>query len=613
MSKTTEIAVTSPPPPKKVKESSVTPQVVPMMGNEAIARGAWEAGAKVASAYPGTPSTEILESLATYPVEDIEAQWATNEKVSYDVATGAALSGVRAFAAMKHVGLNVAADSLMSQTYIGVNAGLVIAVCDDPGIHSSQNEQDTRLYAQLAMAPVLEPADAQEALDYTRLAFDISEQFDTPVILRSNTRLSHTRSLVKGGERQEQEPREFLSDPKKAVMIPLHARMRHPLLLEREKALVEYFNQSELTRWEQGSKEIGIITAGTSYSYVKEVLPSASILKLASSYPLAEKKVREFCESVDRVIVVEELEPVLENAIRLLGIEVEGKAFFPRVGEFSPELVRECFEKVGVLEPTSKKTVMEIPPMPRPPLLCAGCPHSSSYMALRAINARVAGDIGCYTLAVMEPLHALDTTVAMGSSIGNAVGIAKAGNETRPIVATIGDSTFLHAGIPPLIDAVYNQANITVLLLDNHTTAMTGGQEHAGTGVTLRGEKVERVDFEKLVRSVGVKWVRKTDSYNLGHVYQMLNEAIKFRGVSVIISDRPCVLDPQKIKGTPYEAISKACTACQGCMNLGCPAIHWSDELYDGHHKVYINPDQCMGCSLCAQVCSENAIQLVSN
>ncbi|MBF0280571.1 MAG: indolepyruvate ferredoxin oxidoreductase subunit alpha [SAR324 cluster bacterium] len=602
-------AVKSPQTLEKLEKA----QAKPMMGNEAIARGAWEAGAKVASAYPGTPSTEILESLATYPAEDIEAQWATNEKVAYDVATGASLSGVRAFAAMKHVGLNVAADALMSQTYIGVNAGLVIAVCDDPGIHSSQNEQDTRLLAQLAMAPVLEPSDAQEALDFTRLAFEVSEEFDTPVILRSNTRLSHTRSLVNVGERLQKKPNNFIDDRKKSVMIPLHARMRHPILLEREKSLTKYFNQSDLTRWEKGSTEIGIITVGISYSYVKEVLPSASVLKLASSYPLAEERVREFCQSVDRVIVVEELEPVVENSVRLLGLEVEGKSFFPRVGEFSPELVRECFEKAGVLEANRQPPVLEVPPMPRPPLLCSGCPHSSSYMALRAINARVAGDIGCYTLSVMEPLHALDTTVAMGSSIGNAVGMAKGGNEERPIVATIGDSTFLHAGIPPLIDAVYNQANITVMLLDNHTTAMTGGQDHAGTGKTLRGESVERVDFEQLVRSIGVKWVRKTDSYNLGQVYQILREAIKFKGVSVIISDRPCVLDPMKIKGTPYQAVLESCTGCQSCMNLGCPAINWSDEMYDGHHKVTIDQAQCMGCSLCAQVCSEDAIHLVTN
>ncbi len=596
----------------KSNKASVAIEVKPLMGNEAIARGVWEAGVRVASAYPGTPSTEILENVAHYPEQDIEAEWATNEKVALDVAIGASFAGERAFAAMKHVGLNVASDALMSMTYIGVNGGLVIVVCDDPGIHSSQNEQDTRLFARLAMVPVLEPSDAQEALDFIKHGYEISEQFDTPVIVRSTTRLSHTRSLVRIGERISQPTKGFVDNIAKNVMIPSHARISHPRLIEREQKLGDYFNTSELNRWEPGKTEYGIITCGISYSYVKEVAEDASVLKLGASYPLAEDLISKFCESVDRVIVIEELEPVIEETVRKLGFKVEGKSLFSREGEFSPSVVRSGLAQAGLL-PASESTPGLAPqPLARPPVLCSGCPHTSAYMALRSIDARVAGDIGCYTLAAIEPLKAIHTCVAMGSSIGNAVGMYKTGNETRPIVATIGDSTFIHGGIPPLIDAVYNQANITVLLLDNHTTAMTGGQDHAGTGKNLRGKKTERVDFESLIKAIGVKWVRKADSYNLGNFYKCLQDATRYKGVSVIISDRPCVLDPVKIKGKAFEVRAESCVGCQSCMNLGCPAISWSGELHDGHNKVKISALDCMGCSLCAQTCPSDAIHLPS-
>ncbi len=588
------------------------PETHTLMGNEAIARGVWEAGVRVAVAYPGTPSTEILENVAKYPAEDIEAQWATNEKVALDVAIGASFAGERAFVAMKHVGLNVALDSLMSQTYVGVNGGLVLAVCDDPGIHSSQNEQDTRLLAGLAMVPVLEPADAQEALEYIIHAFDISERFDTPVIVRSTTRLSHTRSVVQVGERIPQSAFGFKANPVKNVMIPAHARLRHPLLLEREGAVAEFCDSSPLNRWEEGTADYGIVTSGISYSYVKEVAPEAHVLKLGIDWPVRSEKLRAFCASVERILVVEELEPVIEQTIRDMGFEVEGKAFFPRVGEFSPRVVRDGLVAAGLLSEQVTAEGLSPEPLVRPPVLCAGCPHTSSYMALRAADARVCGDIGCYTLAVVEPLKAIDVCVAMGSSIGMAVGMAKAGTETKPVVATIGDSTFLHAGIPPLIDAVYNKVNITVMILDNHTTAMTGGQDHAGTGRSLRGEETERVNFEELVRSVGVKWVRQVDSYDLASMYQTVREAIAYKGVSVLISDRPCVLDPIKIRGEGYLVKAESCVACQSCMNLGCPALVWTSETYDGHRKVTIDAAQCMGCSLCAQVCPSNAIQLAT-
>lgn len=587
------------------------PNARPLTGNEAIARGAWEAGVRVAAAYPGTPSTEIMENLGRYPASDLHAQWSTNEKTALDVAIGASFAGVRALAAMKHVGLNVAADALMSFSYIGVNGGLVLVVCDDPGIHSSQNEQDTRLFARFAQVPILEPSDGQEALEFTRAAFELSERFDTPVIVRSTTRLSHTRSVVTVGERAETPARTFDERPAKNVMIPAHARQRHGAVLERERGLAEEFETSPLTRVEAGDGPVGIITAGITYTYVRECLPDAPVLKLAASYPLPEKTIRDFCAGLDRVIVVEELEPVIENALKVMGIDSEGKSLFPREGEFSPEVVREGLARAGLIEPRGKSAAFEFQPMVRPPVLCAGCPHTSCYMALRSMDARVAGDIGCYTLAAVEPLKSIDTTVSMGSSIANAVGMAKAGTETRPIVATIGDSTFLHSGIPPLIDAVYNKADITVFLLDNHITAMTGGQDHPATGKTLRGEDTARVDFERLVRALGVEWVRVIDSYDMASMQRLLREAMDHRGVSVVISNRPCVLDPVKIKGPAMTVDAESCTACQSCMNLGCPALGWSDDWFDGRHKVRIDTDLCIGCSLCAQLCNSHSIRPV--
>ena len=582
-----------------------------MSGNEAFARGAWEAGVRVAAAYPGTPSTEILESLATYPAEDLEAQWSTNEKVAADVAIGASFAGVRALTAMKHVGLNVASDALMSQSYIGSHGGLVAIVCDDPGIYSSQNEQDTRLFGQYSLIPVLEPCDAQEALDYTRWAFDLSEQFDTPVIVRSTTRLSHTRSPVRLSERVEVPSRGFEQNPQKNVMMPGNARLRHPFLIEREEKLRKYLSSSEFTRWDRGNDDVGIITMSTPYSYVREVLPGASVLKLAASYPLATDIVEEFCRSVKRVIVVEEREALIEGQIRAMGFKVEGKEHFPRTGDLSPEIVRAGFESAGILEPNANGHDWEVESIVRPPVLCAGCPHTSCYMALRALDVRVAGDIGCYTLAAVEPLKSIDTCVAMGSSIANAVGMAKAGYNEHPIVATIGDSTFLHSGIAPLIDAVYNAANITVILLDNHITAMTGGQHHAGTGKTLRGDDAHRIDFEAVIRAIGVDWIKTVDSYDVGAMYQTFREATEHKGVSVVISDRPCVLDPVKVRGPVLEVVSENCVACQSCMNLGCPALSWSDEWHDGHHKVKVDPALCMGCALCSQLCPADGLRVV--
>jgi indolepyruvate ferredoxin oxidoreductase alpha subunit len=587
-------------------------EIAPLMGNEAIARGAWEAGVRVAAAYPGTPSTEILETLARYPAADLYAEWSTNEKVALDVAIGAALSGVRALAAMKHVGLNVAADSLMSQSYVGVHAGLVIVVADDPGVHSSQNEQDTRLFARFAGVPSLEPSDAQEAHDFVKLAFEISETFDTPVILRSTTRLSHTRSAVLIGPREASPSKGFVDQPMKTVAIPANARRLHPKLVAREAAISRYLETSPLTRWEKGDIRVGVVTGSTAYLYVKEVAPDVSVLKLGAAFPLPEATIRAFAASVDRLIVVEELEPALEKEIRALGLAVEGKAYFPRCGELSPELVRAGLAAAGVIPAAPALAALAVEPMARPPVLCAGCPHTATFLALRGLEARVAGDIGCYTLAAGEPLRSIDTTICMGASVGNAIGMAAAG-ETKPVVATIGDSTFLHAGVPPLIDAVYNKANLTVVILDNGITAMTGGQDHPGTGRTLRGEPAHKVDYEALCRAIGVTWVRRVDPYQFGRLRQALREAIAFDGVSVVISERACVIDPVRIKGAPMAVALSGCFACQSCMNLGCPAIVWSDEAYEGRRKVKIDSGACIGCALCAQLCPSDCIQPVAS
>ncbi|HHC09161.1 MAG TPA: indolepyruvate ferredoxin oxidoreductase subunit alpha [Actinobacteria bacterium] len=574
-----------------------------LSGNEAIARGAWEAGVVVASAYPGTPSTETLEAMAAYP--EVDARWATNEKVAVDVALGASLGGVRALAVMKHVGLNVAADTFMSATSTGVGAGLVIMVADDPGMHSSQNEQDTRFYARFGLVPLLEPSDSAEAKEFTKLAFEVSERFDTPVLLRSTTRISHNRGIVELGPRGEVPVRGFQRNPHKYVMLPAYARDRHPWVLERLERLTDY--AAELAVEEGDDPKVGIVTAGVPYQYVKEVYPDAHLLKLGMSFPIPIERIRRFADAVERLIVVEELEPFLEEQLRAAGIEVVGKDLFPRVGELSPDLVHDGLAKAGILEPREPGPA---PPttVARPPLLCAGCPHMVPYWALKRLGATVTGDIGCYTLAALDPIATMDTCVAMGSSIGMASGLAASGGSDAPVVATIGDSTFLHGGVPALMEAVYNQANITVVILDNGTVAMTGGQEHPGSGTTLKGEETRPVDIPALCRAVGVEDVHVVDPYDVPATMRAFEEAIAHRGPSVVITYRPCIEAPVRIKDRPYEVVAADCTACQLCMNLGCPAIIWTDETFEGRRKVTIDPTLCTGCTLCAQLCPPRAI-----
>ena len=581
-----------------------------LSGNEAVAQGAVEAGVLVAVGYPGTPSTEILESIANRT--DIDVRWSPNEKVALDVALGASLGGVRALATMKHVGLNVAADTFMTTAYTGVGAGLVIISADDPGMHSSQNEQDNRAYARMAGVPLLEPSDSAEAKQYTALAFEISEQFDTPVLVRTTTRVSHNRGLVELAPREEHPTTGFTRDPTKYVMIPGHARRRRPIVLERLEQMTEYVEESPLTEEFGTGTDFGVVTSGIAHHYVREVLPDARILKLGMSYPLPIERIRDFAATVDRLFVVEELDPYVENDLLAAGIAVEGKTLFPQIGELSPDAVRAGFAQAGVLE--EGISIVPAPPtVTRPPLMCPGCPHTPPFLALKRLGAVVTGDIGCYTLAALEPLSSMDTCVAMGSSIGMAVGMAASGGADGPVVATIGDSTFLHSGIAAIADAVYAQANITVLILDNGTTAMTGGQEHPGTGVTLQGSASTPVDLVAMCKAVGVRDVRVVDPYDLAATYGAIEDAVTHTGPSVVITNRPCVEAPMKVRDTPFTVIADACTACQACMTPGCPSIVWSDELFEGRRKVVIDPVTCTGCTLCVQLCPPHAIVLVTD
>lgn len=581
-------------------------QVALLTGNEAIARGAYEAGVGVATGYPGTPSTEILEFLSTLP--DVYVEWSANEKVALDVAVGASMGGVRSLCTMKHVGLNVASDTFMVASYAGVRGGLVVVSADDPGMHSSQSEQDNRFYAKFAGVPLLEPSDSQEAKTFTKVAFELSEEFDTPVLLRTTTRICHTRTVVQLGQRRSVPPRPFQRDPAKYVMLPAFARQRRPLVLERLGRLREAAARPEFLRVELRDRDVGVVTSGVCYTLVREVLPECSVLKLGMSYPLPMDAVREFAAQVRRLFVVEELEPFLEEALRANGIPVEGKTYFPQQGELTPELVRQGFVKAGVLPEEDGGVGVSLPTTPRPPVLCPGCPHTGPFLALHRLGAVVCGDIGCYTLAALEPLRAMDSCLAMGCSIGMATGLALAGTAPGPVVAVLGDSTFLHAGLPALVDAVYKAANITVLILDNGTVAMTGGQPTPASGTGIRGQSAPRVDLAALCRGAGVELVRVVDPYDLGATFVALEEAIRYPGVSVVITNRPCVEAPVKVRDEPFRVVSERCTACQLCMELGCPAIAWTDELYEGRPKVTIRPETCTGCTLCAQLCPTDAI-----
>jgi len=578
-----------------------------LSGNEAIARGAWEAGVHVAAGYPGTPSTEIIENLARY--EDVDVEWSTNEKVAFDVCYGASLAGARALVAMKHVGMNVALDSLMVTPYSGVHGGFVIVTADDPGMHSSQNEQDNRFFAKFAKIPMLEPSDSQEAKDFVKVAFDISEQFDIPVFIRMTTRTSHSKSLVEHSEPNRQPPGKYKADAGKHV-VPIYGKRWRKNIDERLRRLEEFAETFPPNRIELAGNKVGIITSGISYQYAKEVHPGASFLKLGMVYPLPARMIDWFCDWVETIVVVEELEPFLEEQLRILGVKncrgvanIVGKEKIPHYFELTPEIVRRAFDETP--QPQSFQTEISIPP--RPPVLCPGCPHSGVYYVLHKLKAIVTGDIGCYTIGALPPFNVLDTTFCMGAGIGNAFGMEKVHRSTmaKKLVAVIGDSTFLHSGIAPLIDIVFNKGISTVILMDNSTTGMTGHQQHPGMGKTIRNIETHAINYEQLIRSVGVNRVRVVDPYNLDETEVAIKEALALNEPAVVISRRPCVLlDSERAKPHhPYEVIEELCEECDLCLKIGCPAI-------DGSQPVpSIARERCIGCDLCAKLCKFDAIR----
>jgi indolepyruvate ferredoxin oxidoreductase alpha subunit len=585
-----------------------------LSGNEAIARGAFEAGVKVASAYPGTPSTEILENVSTY--SSINSSWAPNEKVAMEVAIGASFGGARALACMKHVGVNVAADPLFTASYTGVGGGLVLVVADDPEMHSSQDEQDSRNYAKFVKVPMLEPADSQECKEFTRLAFEISEKFDTPVMLRSCTRISHGKSIVELDDPVTGLPEpKLVKNPRKLVMLPGNARVRHPLVEQRIVDLGAYGDTLEINRAEYLSHEIGVICSGVTWQYVREALPQASTLKLGMVYPLPKALVREFAARVDKLFVIEELDPFIEEQVRAMGIEVVGKELIPLCGELSPGRIRTAFASTGFVFPPSSAAVSIEHHLPnRPPNMCPGCPHRGMFYLLNRLKAYVTGDIGCYTLGFMHPLNAMDTCVCMGASISNASGIVRAlpPEEQRRVVAVIGDSTFLHTGVNSLMEMAYNNAPATVIILDNRITAMTGRQENPASGYTLSGEAAPVVNIPNLVRALGIKHVTEVDPYDLPAARKVLEEEMARPEPSVIITNRPCCLIKDETrfeKGRVLAVDEDACTGCRACLSIGCPAIEWRTDATGKKGKAWIDPLLCTGCTVCQQLCKFNAIK----
>ncbi|MDR3213947.1 MAG: 4Fe-4S dicluster domain-containing protein [Azoarcus sp.] len=597
-----------------------------MSGNEAIARAVWDAGVAVAAAYPGTPSTEILENAARYP--DLYTEWSVNEKVSLEVAIGASVAGARSFCAMKHVGLNVAADALMTLTLTGVVGGLVIAVADDVGFSSSQNEQDSRFWGRFAHLPILEPADSQEAYAMTCAAFELSEKFETPVILRLTTRVCHVKCLVEVGERNVQRAATgFNKNPSRWVMVPANAQRRMPLMFARDKALAAEAETSALNRIEAGAdRRVGFITSGPAYMHVREAFPDAPVLKLGFSHPAPMGKIRELAAQVDALVVVEETEQLLETEIRAAGIAVRGKDILPAFGELPPPVLKKGLAALLpelAAQGDGKTAPAALPVFPRPPTMCVACPHLGVYYTLSQLkNVTIAGDIGCYTLGAGHPWNALDTTICMGASMGMALGLDKGrgpDDEKKKIVAVIGDSTFMHMGMQGLLDIAYNRGNVTVLLLDNRTVGMTGGQDNPASGRDIHGEEAPRIDFARLVEALGIapEHIRVVDPYVLPVLFKTLREETKYDGPSVIITNRPCVLIDEYEKQPSYEVIETACTGCGNCVEIGCPAIHVTrrEKAVKPSGKevelafVNIETAACTGCGLCLQPCAPDAIR----
>ena len=566
-----------------------------LLGNEAIARGAWEAGAKVVSSYPGTPSTEITEYAAEYP--EIYAEWAANEKVAMEVAVGAMLGGARSMSCMKHVGLNVAADPLYTVAYTGVNAGLVIVVADDPGMHSSQNEQDSRFHARAAQVPMLEPADSGECLRMTKLAFELSEQYDMPILIRTTTRIAHARSMVNTSDRVEVPDRPYQKDIMKNVMMPGMARFRHVSLEARMKKLALDARDWEINRIEKRSAKVGVVCSGVVYQYVREALPDVSILKLGIVNPLPRDLIEDFAGQVEKLYIIEELEPVLEEQIASWGIACEGKNLTGHQGELSPRKIAALFGQ----KPAEPLSAGELPA--RPPVFCAGCPHRGPFSILKKLNLTVMGDIGCYTMGALEPFDSLDTSLCMGASVGMAQGMARADKDNaRRTVAVIGDSTFLHTGVPSLLSAVYNNADMTLLILDNLTTGMTGQQANPATGEDIHGKPAPKIDLEGICKAMGAKSVRTVAADDLNGLESALREETAREGVSVIIARQACILHDRKRNRPPLHVDEAKCKNCKQCMKIGCPAIERREK------NVWISPARCVGCGLCAKVCRFSAI-----
>lgn len=569
-----------------------------MLGNKAVARGLYEAGCKVISSYPGTPSTEITEEAAAY--KEVYCEWAPNEKVALEVAHGATLGGVRAACAMKHVGLNVAADPLFTISYQGLNAGLVVCVADDPGMHSSQNEQDSRHYAIAAKLPMLEPSDSEESRVFAKKAFEMSEKFNTPVLLKMVTGVAHSQSIVDTEERVEPAQVPYVKDPAK-VMMTLNSRNAHVRVEQRTKDLIEYAENCEFNRVEMGNDtSVGIITDSTSYQYAREVLgEDACILKLGLINPLPEKLIKDFAAKVDKVVVLEELDPIIENHCKQLGIKVSGKDTFPMCGEFSQNLVREC---LGMEVPKHMSIDENVPA--RPPVMCAGCPHRGIFYILKKKKCMVYGDIGCYTLGAVAPLNAMDLNVCMGASCSGLHGFNKAMGEAGESnsVGVIGDSTFIHSGMTGITDISYNMSNSTVIILDNSITGMTGHQQNPTTGKNLRGEPAGKVDLEALCKALGFNRVRVVDPYDLKAVEVAVTEELAAKEPSIIISRRPCVMIKGTVHKPPISVDESKCVGCKQCMSIGCPAIAVKDK------KAHIDPTLCIGCNVCSQMCKFGAI-----
>jgi len=574
-----------------------------LLGNAAVARGAFEAGVTVVASYPGTPSTEITEETAKY--DEIYSEWSPNEKVAAEVAIGAAIGGARAMSCMKHVGLNVMADPVFTASYTGVNGGLVFCVADDPGMHSSQNEQDSRHYAKASKIVMLEPSDSAECKEYTKKAFDLSEKYDTPVFVRLSTRVSHSQSLVELEDREEVELKPYEKNIAKNVMMPAFAIKKHVVVEERIKALTELAETDEFNTIEENGAKIGVISAGIAYMYAKEALGNdADFLKLGMVYPLPEEKIRKFAEKYEKVYVIEELDPIIEQHCKALGVNVIGKEVFTLLGEYTPNMIKKAV--LGKDAPEKAVPAEAIPV--RPPVMCAGCPHRGTFYVLKKLGLVVSGDIGCYTLGAAAPLQSVDTTICMGASVSAALGMAKArGAEfNKKLVSVIGDSTFMHSGITGLVDIVYNKGNNTVIILDNSITGMTGHQNNPTTGYTIKGEETKQVNLIALCKSIGVEHVVVCDPFDVKAFEKVVKEEVEREEPSVIIAQRPCAL-LKSVKYTGHCKITDKCKNCKMCMKLGCPAITIKED------KVVIDSTQCNGCGLCINVCPFGAIEKEEN